>query len=367
MDKTMPTFHELGWGFFLRTPYWSGWLAVNLFFVLSGFVLFLPYAGGQRKLAERADFKTFYQHRAGRLLPLFYFNVLICTLLVQPFGGAVETLKELAFVCTGVFSFTTAHFWPQCNTVLWSLGVEIWFCVLFPLIAFGILKLGFKRTVLACMLVALADRLLSIYLLRNNWTGDFHIAPFKDGVFGRVDDFVAGMAVAAIYVQGRCRSLAWTYGAFLGGCALVWGGMILWNLERCEILPGWSRAFFNIPLNVGFAGILLAVVNGNLPKLLNRFFQIPLLQLAGVMCYSLYVWHFVVFQQFTQRRHEWPILLTSLALIFILALLSFRYIEFGNVKDLKKLLPMFFPTPEPVPPAGGPTSPGRKSALAVRD
>src|SRR5580700_65219 len=50
----------------------NGWTGVNLFFVLSGFVLFLPYAQHRRSMATLGDRLRFYRRRAWRLLPLFY-------------------------------------------------------------------------------------------------------------------------------------------------------------------------------------------------------------------------------------------------------------------------------------------------------
>ena len=45
-----------------------GWIGVQLFFVLSGFVLYLPFARGRAKLETGADWKKFYLRRAARLL-----------------------------------------------------------------------------------------------------------------------------------------------------------------------------------------------------------------------------------------------------------------------------------------------------------
>src|ERR1019366_5166991 len=47
-----------------------GWLGVDLFFILSGFVLYLPYANGSRELKTKDHLWTFYKNRASRLLPL---------------------------------------------------------------------------------------------------------------------------------------------------------------------------------------------------------------------------------------------------------------------------------------------------------
>src|SRR6266436_3965033 len=50
----------------------NGSTGVNLFFVLSGFVLSLPFAAGDRPLGTTRDWLSFYRRRALRLMPLFY-------------------------------------------------------------------------------------------------------------------------------------------------------------------------------------------------------------------------------------------------------------------------------------------------------
>lgn len=47
-------------------------MAVNMFFILSGLVLTLPYAQGKRFMRTRSDILWFFRHRAARLLPLYY-------------------------------------------------------------------------------------------------------------------------------------------------------------------------------------------------------------------------------------------------------------------------------------------------------
>src|SRR5579859_1718984 len=66
-------------GFFLS----YGWIGVQLFFVLSGFVLYLPYAEGRAKLSSGTEVLVFYRHRAARLLPLYYIVALLCLALNQ--------------------------------------------------------------------------------------------------------------------------------------------------------------------------------------------------------------------------------------------------------------------------------------------
>jgi len=68
------------------------------------------------------------------------------------------------------------------------------------------------------------------------------------------------------------------------------------------------------------------------------------------------VWHFVILVRFAHRSHSPATLFIYFALVIFIAILSYRFIEFGDVKDWKKLFPMFF-TPKrkkPESPTGLP-------------
>src|SRR4051812_44273760 len=72
--RTPPGWHAVHWGEYTILPFAvlsNGWLGVNLFFVLSGFVLFLPYERSSRTMATLSDLKWFYAHRFQRLMPLY--------------------------------------------------------------------------------------------------------------------------------------------------------------------------------------------------------------------------------------------------------------------------------------------------------
>src|SRR5689334_7390746 len=118
---------------FARVPFLTdGMLGVDLFFVLSGFVLFLPYALGRRNL-DGNGIRQYYWRRFLRLAPLYGLCILVCTTFSYPASAYSKAYYEQIFYLFSVtFPFSEANFYPTPNWVLWSLGVEIWFSVIFP-------------------------------------------------------------------------------------------------------------------------------------------------------------------------------------------------------------------------------------------
>jgi len=108
------------------TPLFNGWLGVNLFFVLSGFVLALPYFDGRRDFSKPGHTRWFYKQRAHRLLPLYYFSVIIAMILARRITMADEPFRDLLLMATVTFNFNEATYSPVYNWVLWSLGLEVW-------------------------------------------------------------------------------------------------------------------------------------------------------------------------------------------------------------------------------------------------
>ena len=124
-----------------------GGYAVSFFFVLSGFILTYVYAG---KLT-RESIGNFYLRRVARIWPLHLVTLLICIACIFKFRGVSQQPGLLAtnfFLLQSwipnyqyIFSF---------NTVAWSISVEAFFYLVFPLFILG----GFKRFVGKWILVA---------------------------------------------------------------------------------------------------------------------------------------------------------------------------------------------------------------------
>lgn len=101
----------------------NGWMGVGLFFMLSGFVLALPYFLNARKMKTVSDFRGYYQNRAMRLLPLFVFMTIVSYLVGVARG--FDYLWSLLLVLSTASMLTSSEFFPRINGSFWSLMVEI--------------------------------------------------------------------------------------------------------------------------------------------------------------------------------------------------------------------------------------------------
>jgi len=334
-DPSSPLAHLLG--LFPGTPLTKGYLAVNLFFVLSGFVLFYPYAEGAKSFQHKGDWNTYYLRRARRLMPLFGLCVFILWMFVRrPFGQ--HLLKEMGLMLTGAFHFTPSWFLPPGNGALWSLGVEIWFSVLFPIVVLAFVRFGTLRALLTCFSLAMAVRLVGSYVTIEGWN-NAGLNPIKDNVFGRLDDFAVGMAVAHVHSLKLPVTLPMALLRQVGGMALVWGAMILLDLYNAGSLPRWTLAVSHLPINLGCGLLLMGLVSQVKWSPLNPVFCFGPLQLVGMMCYSLYIWHETAIPHILGDQRGLGSLAVYATVLFGTALLTYRYVEFGDCRDWRKLLP----------------------------
>lgn len=316
------------------SPLANGWLGVNLFFVLSGFVLALPYFSGQRTMANRSDAGDYYRRRAARLLPLYYFCVLVSIIFVAKPLDHREFLYEAMIMAGVLFNFTTDMWFPRPNWVLWSLGIEIWFSLLFPLILVAVERYGIRRVLWVTLIGALICRILGNAPAFD--IGNPYLNPLKDSLIGRLDDFVVGM-YAAHRIAHRDSYPAIARPRLLLGAALalVMMACMLWDYVALAILPRSIAPFINTILDAGLLALVLAALH--LPSgFLRRCFENYCLQLLGVMCYSLYVWHGIAIGKIITAADAVNVI-RYLILVLLLAGLSYRFIEFGHVRDTRRL------------------------------
>jgi peptidoglycan/LPS O-acetylase OafA/YrhL len=302
----------------------SGFLGVDIFFVISGFLM----AG----LYNPAHTRDFYLKRARRILPA-YFVVILLTLLVCM---ALTTPNDFEQVITQSFFaltfssnigfwfensyFDKAAFKPLLH--LWSLGVEIQFYLLVPL--FHRLIARYKvvgyAVLFACSLAA------CIFTLGISPKTSFFMMPL------RLWEFMVGYGVA-LHVSRRPRdaTACYAWAGALGLALLVLVPMVC-NLNGVALgfLLG-HPGFYAMVVALG-AGVVLVT---GFPQRLENFRVAGWLEKLGQYSYSAYLVHFPVIVLFLYQPFSGTVLkpgsnvqlLVLLALIAALSIVMFRFVE----------------------------------------
>jgi peptidoglycan/LPS O-acetylase OafA/YrhL len=265
-----------------------GWVGVDLFFVLSGFLI----TGILLDTRDRVDYyRHFYIRRALRILPIYYAVLALVTALSGSYlvGGhtAWPSLLFNLFYCSNLsILFGIPFQYP----VLWSLAVEEHFYLLWPVI---IRRFTRRSVVYSLLFVGIACPILRSL---DFWLG-YSLGPtdFGQGYTWLVADGIAMGALLAILARGRfqsrmgMRSLAII--SLTISLTLFVGGAHSGILQQTRLLGTTLR---QTALNFLFAGtISLALVLGS--GHWRSLVRWPLLEFVGTISYGLYLFHMVIF------------------------------------------------------------------------
>jgi peptidoglycan/LPS O-acetylase OafA/YrhL len=271
-----------------------GWTGVDLFFVLSGFLITGILVDAKR---EPAYFRNFYARRVLRIFPLYY-GVLAVTLHVLPHFVPYDTpalrllLHDQWYLWTYSTNVSVAlrHGEYICDAdwlrlgVLWSLAVEEHFYLVWPLLVFLLPRRSILKVSVA--LVALAP------LLR--WTAlDAGVAPrtlFCLTVF-RADSLAMGGALAVVVREPEIlprvlRRTKWAAVVAIGTVAVVTARRKFFaHLDPPVDVIGFTA------MAVLYGAILLRMVAGREPSRLRRFLSHPRVTFFGKYSYGAYMLH----------------------------------------------------------------------------
>lgn len=262
-----------------------GVLGVELFFVLSGFLIggILVRLVQERSVFDLAQARNFWARRWYRTLPAFYVFLLV-NLAWMSLGGPAATPRELA-----PYPFFLQNLaWPSGGffAIAWSLAVEEWFYLLFPLV----LLLGLRlRPKVAALWLATAVFLVGPLLLRG-WLGQpaEWDETVRKVVLLRLDALMCGVALALVQrtqPERWARLLSLRHRLLVLGALLALAAPLL--LPRLATLGAW-------PLALGFS-LLPAALALTLPWWFAlRLPWTPLqqaLQRISLCSYSMYLCH----------------------------------------------------------------------------
>jgi len=306
----------------------SGYLGVDIFFVVSGYVITASLSGRESK--NFGDFLSgFYERRIKRLVPALVLFIVIINalswLLMAPdgVGGAISTRSSLTALiglsnlyiykqATDYFS-VTAELNPFLHT--WSLGVEEQFYLLFPLIiwfsGFGRQEQKGARNLFIWMgALALASLTGFIYLYQTNQPAAYFLMPT------RFWEMAAGCLV------------------FIGFQRRVRIEHALEKLPPFLVVTAMLAVMF-LPIDAAVtATILMVVLSAVLIACLKKktaafcVFTNKIVVYTGLISYSLYLWHgsILALSRWSIGIHWWSVPL-QLFLMIAVAVGSYQWIE----------------------------------------
>lgn len=328
---------------------------VHLFFVLSGFLLFLPYARSIIKQEPLPAISRFYRRRALRILPAYW----VClAVLVLVSGTSYSGILGVQNVVTHILLLHDAFplFNRDIEGPFWTLAVEFQFYMLLPLFAAGAAAFvgsvphtedRLRRLIIATsgiLGIAILLRLLDVAITGQLATlhGTVQVVGYDlvlatMGTQGKyLEVFAVGMLCSILYVATvEWRFVEQRHTWRLSWLALV-GALIAATLagQRVDMAVPlvyarevmWDIVALGTPLLIGVAyGLLLLAVLWN-AGLIRALFQQGALRFIGLISYSLYLWHWPVIYARLPFVASLP-LIGRIVLIFLVAYVSFQLVE----------------------------------------
>lgn len=250
----------------------QGFVGVQLFFAISGFILALPFAEAHLAGRPRPRLRKYFARRVTRLEPPYFANLLVMYLVYGVLaggGGALlpHLLASMGYVHNVVYGARSAV-----NGVAWSLEIEVQFYVVAPLLA---MVFRLRSTILRRALLAGSIALLSL----QNATA---VGPWNLTLANHLQYFLVGFLLADFYLtqwrDDRRPRFAWDVAG-----TLVWAGIVAvvyWQTFPRELLP----PLIAVAYAAAFRGPVWRRITGS-----------AALVAIGGMCYSIYLWHLLIY------------------------------------------------------------------------
>lgn len=308
----------------------GGHQAVILFFILSGFVLALPFLGG-----KTTPYPAYIIKRICRIYLPYLAALLIAILAASLLHNRTETQVGSFF-----YAFWQTGFSPRLiaehltlftnfntsayNTVIWSLLHEMRVSFIFPLLMLLVIKRGLIINLAVCLLLNTVSALNDIFVFESS--RGFHTS-YVDTVY-----YTSFFIIGALLAKYRAELMSLYKRA---GKLQKWSALgiaiLLYAYSRFiseKIHLPFNRVFddYGITLAVAFF-IIMALSSTQLIKILS----LNIISFFGKISYSLYLYHFIVFLTLAYTiQHDVPYWLFGLLTLVIsigVATMSYVWVE----------------------------------------
>ena len=336
-------------------------LGVTLFFLLSAFLLYRPFAKAVIRPRPLPSVTTYLRKRTLRILPAYWFILVVTGLVLQTthvrgpnLSLGVGALDDpLDFVLNAAF---LQSFHP--STIItgigpaWSLVTEVVFYLVLPLLGLLAWRLGNRASTrrgkrlaalapaAALLAIGLSGKAVAAFLVPGGpWDPSWH-AVIERSFWAHADFFAFGMVVAVLHVEveeGILKLPAWTWKAAAAAFVVIGAATARFTTPEGIADGTVSNYAYDTLMAVALALFLALVVlpQQERPTILVRILETRFLVAVGIVSYSVFLWQVPVI--FWARDHGLTLagafgnavnLLLLVTLVLGLSVLSYRFVEY---------------------------------------
>jgi peptidoglycan/LPS O-acetylase OafA/YrhL len=332
----------------LQFPLGFGFTGVDVFFVLSGFLLTLPFARAGLTEAAQQNLLNYCKRRLLRVFPAYYAQLAIILLVGTWFvtWKPVSGMSLLAHMF--MFFNMSSHPVSPLVGIWWTLPVELSFYLVLPFIAAFMRPTRWLFFLLICIVLSMVYR---------TWAVEHFVADTPDFVFlvashlpGSLPEFLLGASAAMLVQWFDIKSIkppsAWVLDTlFMIGVALAVIWLWLFVLPNgADFWAGhWTMVVAPVALGLPLSLMVISLYWGS--RIGRILFANPVIYFLGLISYSFYLWHFVVLQQIEfvfgdslAGWHGFNRFLFSLSMVVLVSTVSYFVFErpFFHINGTKR-------------------------------
>lgn len=254
------------------------WIGVDIFFVLSGFLITSILLNTAN---QKGAWGRFYERRALRILPPYFAVLIFATFYFHIHWGS----NILWYLLFGMNIADTLNVGVPVLAILWSLAVEEQFYLFWPLVALRLSPLNVLRSAVILVIAAPLLRALATPFFSTHWP-IYYLTPFRM-------DLLASGAILAVLWRDNKDYVAWrNYGLLLLVTSIVAFLVCIWLIPGFRALS--NSVYFNTfgysIICAGITGAMAVTLSGKV-RLWQEFLTAAPIRWIGGISYTGYLIH----------------------------------------------------------------------------
>jgi peptidoglycan/LPS O-acetylase OafA/YrhL len=315
------------------TPFSYGWIGVNLFLIISGFLIHYSYLKSKSFSISNFFIRRFWRIVPPYLIVLFYFSFCI---------GYSISIKSFLFHCFFINNLFDSEF-HAISPSFWSISLEVQLYLLYPILLFLKKYIGIKWIFFVTLLISIMTSLIDFFWLNNS-----SIA-FSSSIFKLWFVWCLGALLAEYYSNGKRFINFNIYHLILG--------FILISILRFSYFHNFSVYYisFYMFLVIDFMLFRKRISIQDKQKYLRIFrgYVFKTISIVGVCSYSIYLIHQIITSRMIKSVNFFWLgntyqnfkLLDGIIIFVIILLISYSFYLWVELKSIalgKKINNLFF-------------------------